>query len=182
MIGEEVYTGNQKQAYEKDSLRTLTVNSCVVNHAHSVSGLPQKKGVIPNYCHLCPEIKHVKGVSCVDQSSSVQNVPPVVPNLPVGAKLHQIWKKWAALGVSPKVLTVLRESYTLPFWFRPNLTRAPTITNCYVNPHRNCYLLEALHQLLDKNAVELVQNQQSLGFYSRLNPSTGGDLSWTSAH
>ena len=31
----------------------------------------------------------------------------------------------------------------------------------------NSYLLEALHQLLDKTAVELVQNPQSLGFYNR---------------
>ena len=116
-------------------------------------------------------IKSVKGVSYVGHLSSVQNVtnvPPVVPNLTVGARLHQFWEKWAALGVSPKVLTVLREGYTLPFWIRPNLTRNPTITSCYVNPQRNSYLLEALHQLLDKNAVELVQNPQSLGFYNRL--------------
>ena len=112
-----------------------------------------------------------KPLSCVNQLSSVQNVtnvPPVVPNLPVGARLHQFWKKRAALGISPKVLAVLREGYILPFRFRPNLTRTPTITSCYVNAHRNSYLLEALHQLLDKNAVELVQNPQSLGFYNRL--------------
>ena len=173
VIGEELYTGNQDcfVTCKEDNLRTLTVNSCVVNHAHFVSGLPQKKGVIPNYCHLCREIKHVKGVSCVGQLSSVQNVtnvPAVVPNLPVGSRLHQFWKKWAALSISPKVLTVLREGYILPFRFRPDLTRAPTVTSCYVNPHRNSYLLEALHQLLDKNAVELVLNPQSLGFYNRL--------------
>ena len=40
--------------------------------------------------------------------------------------------------------------------------------SCYVNPHRNSYLLEALHQLTDKNAVELVQNQKSLGFFNWL--------------
>ena len=82
-------TGNQVCfiTSKKDTVRT--VNSCVVNHAHSVTGLPQKKGVIPNYCYLCPEIKHVKGVSCVDQLSSVRNVtniPIVVPNLPVGTR------------------------------------------------------------------------------------------------
>ena len=32
----------------------------------------------------------------------------------------------------------------------------------------NSYLLEALHQLIDKNAVEGVQNQTSLGFFNRL--------------
>ena len=38
----------------------------------------------------------------------------------------------------------------------------------YVNPHRNSYLLEALHQLIDKKAVERVQNPRSLGFFNRL--------------
>ena len=110
-------------------------------------------------CFMCRSVEFCKNVT---------NVPPVVPNLPVGARLHQFWKKWAALGVSPKVLTVLREGYTLPFRLPPNLTRSPTITSYYVNPHRNLYLLEALHQVLNKNAVELVKNQQSLGFYNRL--------------
>ena len=35
-------------------------------------------------------------------------------------------------GASPKVITVLREGYTLPFRFRPNLTRSPTVISNYV--------------------------------------------------
>ena len=57
--------------------------------------------------------------------------------------------KIAFLGASPKVVQILREGYTLPFRIWPNLTRSPTIISCYVNPHRNLYLLEALHQLMD---------------------------------
>ena len=34
--------------------------------------------------------------------------------------------------------------------------------------HRNSYLLEASHQLMDKNEVGLVNNQTSLGFFNRL--------------
>ena len=34
----------------------------------------------------------------------------------------------------------------------------------YINPHRNLYLMEALHQLVTKNAVEPVTIQTSLGF------------------
>ena len=49
-----------------------------------------------------------------------------------------------------------------------NLTWSPTVISCYVNPHRNSYLKEALHQLIDKNAVELVHNPTSLGFFNRL--------------
>ena len=123
----------------------------------------QKKDVIP---------EHQRSIkSCVDHLSSVQNVtnaPLVVPNPPVGSRLHEFWEKWAALGVSPKVVSVLRKGYTLLLRFRPHLTRKPTLTSCYVDPHRNNYLLEALHQLSNKNAVELVQNPQSLGFYNHL--------------
>ena len=74
-------------------------------------------------------MKCVKDVSCVDHLSSVNlvtNVPIVVPDLPVGARLHQFLEKWAALGASPKV--VLREGFTLPFRFRPNSTRSH---NCH---------------------------------------------------
>ena len=72
------------------------------------------------------------------------------------------------LGAGPKIVQILREGYTLPFRTRPTLTRSPTVVSRYVNPHRNSYLLEALHQLIDKNAVELVHNQTSLGFFNRL--------------
>ena len=70
--------------------------------------------------------------------------------------------------LAPKVVQILREGYTLPFRIRPNLTRIPTVVSCYANPLRNSYLLEALHQLIDKNAVEQVSHQTSLGFYNRL--------------
>ena len=58
--------------------------------------------------------------------------------------------------------------YTLPFRFRPNLTRSPTVISNYVNPQRQSHLLEALYQLTNKIAVEPVANQNSLGFYNRL--------------
>ena len=95
-------------------------------------------------------------------------ITTVVINLPVGARLQQFWEKWEALGSSPKVIRILREGYTLPFRFRPNLTRSPMVISKYVNPQRQSLLLEALAQLTNKNAVEPVTNQTSLGFYNRL--------------
>ena len=110
-------------------------------------------------------------VSCVGHLSSVTsvtNVPTVVRHPLVGARLQQFWEKWEALGSSPKVVTILRVGYTLPFQFRPNLTRSPTVITKYVNLQRQSHLLEALYQLTNKNAVELVENQNSLGFYNQL--------------
>ena len=154
--------------------KKVTVHSHVdffVANAHSVTGLPQKKGVNPNYCYKYTEIKYVKDVSCVGHLSSeilVTNAPPVAINPPVGTRLHSFWEKWEVLGSSPKVVTTLREGYTLLFRFRPNLIRSPTVISNYQNPSKQAHLLEALYQLVNKNAVEPVANQNSLGFYNRL--------------
>ena len=113
----------------------------------------------------------MNNVSCVGHLSSaniVTNVPTVAINPPVGARLHQFWEKWEALGSSPKVVTALREGYTLHIRVRPNLTRSPTVISNYVNPQRQSHLLEALYQLVNKNAVEPLANQNSLGFYIQL--------------
>ena len=142
----------------------LPVNSCVVNPVHFAKGYSQKKGVNPDNGHHT-EIKYVKNVSCVGHLSSVNlvtNVPTVAPDLPVGTRLHQFCKKWVALWASPKVVTVLRERYTLPFLFHPNLTRLPTIGS-YVNPHKHLYLLEALHQLL-KQKYSVTSNNSETSF------------------
>ena len=107
-------------------------------------------------------------VSCVDQLCSVKHVPnvqTVVKDLPAGARLNQFWKTWEALGAGPKVSQMLKEGYTFPFQTSPNLTRSPTIISCYVHVNSNLYLLKALHQLTNKNAVEY---QESLGFYNCL--------------
>ena len=150
------------------------VNLNVVNHVHSATGHPQRKGISPGLSAVnlkgCT-LKHVKGASSVIQLPCVQsvtNVPLVVKNLPVGARLQNFWQTWLERGAGPKIVQILREGYTLPFRIRPNLARSPTVISRYVNPHRNSYLLEALHQLMDKNAIELVHNQTSLGFFNRL--------------
>ena len=79
------------------------------------------------------------------------------------ARLQNFWQIWLDLGAGPKVVQTLKEGYTLPFRIRPTLTRSPSVISCYVNPHRN-----TTYQLIDKNAVELVQNQTSLGVFNRL--------------
>ena len=64
------------------------------------------------------KLKYVKGASCVTQLSCakpVTNVPIVVTNLPVGARLQNFWETWLDLGAGPKVVQILREGYTLPF-------------------------------------------------------------------
>ena len=148
---------------------TLNVDSHVAN-AHIVTGLPQRKGVNPNP-QLYTKIKYVKDVFCVGHLHSVNlvtNAQHAVLDPPVGVRLNQCWEKWETLGSSPKVVNILREGYTLPFRFRPHLTRSPTVISNYHNPAKQSFLLEALYQLINKNAVEPVENPNSLGFYNRL--------------
>ena len=155
---------------QKNSKVTLNVDSCVAS-VPIVTGLPQRKGVNPNACQLYTKIKYVKNVFCVGHLSSVNlvtNAQHAVIDPLVGARLQQCWEKWETLGSSPKVVNILREGYTLPFRFRPHLTRSPTVISNYHNPTKQSFLLEALYQLLNKNAVEPVENQNSLGFYNRL--------------
>ena len=157
-----------------NNLLTLDVKPLVVKFVPSAPGLPQRKGISPGVpeCQLkkC-QLKSVKSASCVTQLSCanyVSNVPNVALTLPVGARLQKFWRTWLDLDAGPKVVQILQEGYTLPFRIRPKLTRIPTVISCYANPLRNSYLLEALHQLIDKNAVEQVSSQTSLGFYNRL--------------
>ena len=148
----------------------FNVDSHVAN-AHIVTGLPQRKGVNPTCCQIYTEIKYVKNVSCVGHLCSVDlvtNAQHAVIGPPVGARLKQYWQKWESLGSSPKVVNLLREGYTLPFRYRPYLTRSPTVISNYHHPTKQSFLVEALYQLINKDAVEPVENQNSLGFYNRL--------------
>ena len=163
---------NPALVVSKNSKVTLNFNvDSHVANTHIVTGLPQRKGVNPTFCQMYTEIKYVKNVSCVGHLCSVDlvtNAQHAVIDPPVGARLKQYWQKWESLGSSPKVVNILREGYTLPFRYRPYLTWSPTVISNYHNPTKQSFLVEALYQLINKNAVEPVENQNSLGFYNRL--------------
>ena len=171
-LQERLLAGSTFTEQIMNSVLHQTVNLNVAKVVPSAPGHSQKRDRSPGMseCHLKNvKLKYVKSVSCVTQLSCVKpvtNVKTAVQNLPVGVRLKNFWQTW--LGAGPKVVQILKEGYPLPFQIRPKLTRSPTVISRYVNPHRNSYLLEPLHQLIDKNAVELVQNQTSLGFFNRL--------------
>ena len=126
-------------------------------------GPPQ--GISPS----CPQ--SVSNASFAGQSGHALPVP-VAPDaaqvMPVGARLGHFWETWESLGVSPYVVKILKEGYTLPLRHRPKLVRSPVIVSGYVHPPRQGFLVEALHSLLTKNAVEKVTQKNSLGFFNRL--------------
>ena len=112
------------------------------------------------------EIKYVKDVSCVGHLCSVNlvtNAQHAVIDPPVGARLNQCWEKWEALCSSPKVVTTLREGYTLPFWFQ--LDKVTDCNKQLPQSNQQLFLVEALYHLIEKNAVEPVENQTSLAIF-----------------
>ena len=113
----------------KNETVNLLVNSCVAN-GHSVTGLQQKKGVNPYYCHNYTEIKYVKDVSCVGHLSFVNlvtNVPTAAVDLPVGARLHQFWEKMGKPGGESKDSNSTQRGLHPPV---PVQTQPNQITNC----------------------------------------------------
>ena len=111
----------------KQTLRDLVCKKAVsyqdvVSHVPSVifHREPQKKCLSPTLC--LNKIKVVKGVSCVSQclsAPSVPNVPHVAIEISVGGRLQSFWQVWQRLGSNPRVVSILKEGYTLPFRERP---------------------------------------------------------------
>ena len=153
----------------KDRHSDTTVTSCRLHSCKSCTFCNRaftKEDTSPVFvtCFQQKELKYMKDVPCIAQLSFVRpvtNAQTVASNLPVGARLQNLaeYGCWSETSSNPQ--RGLRPT-------RLNLTRSPTIISCYVNPHRNLYLSEVLYQLMHKNAVQLVQNQKSLGFFNQL--------------
>ena len=130
----------------------------------------QKKDVRPKL-KIKSQIKCVKSASFVGHCVSAPNVPNV-PNVasvqPVGGRLQSFWEIWAHKGANPKVVSILKEGYVLPFKVRPPLVRDPLIVSGYANPIRDSHLQAAVQALIEKKAVERVRVQTSLAFFNRL--------------
>ena len=82
--------------------------------------------------------------------------------------LQKFWQIWQKLGANPRVVSILKEGYTLPFKIRPPLTQSPLIKSVYAHPVKNNSLKEALLDLISKLVVEEVVVQSSLAFCNRL--------------
>ena len=113
-------------------------------------------------------VNHVSFVNHLCFAHPIESVHNVVHNLPVGGCLKDFGQIWASKGASQRVVSILKNGYNLLFKVKPPLTRDRIAKSRYANPLRNSYLQQALHCLLDKQAIEMVKVQSSLAFYNRL--------------
>ena len=100
--------------------RTQIVNLNVAFPAPYVTGQSQKKDVSSHQPQKV--IKCVNPVCCVNHCLCVQNVGSVqhvVKNPPVGGRLQKFWQVWLSQGSNPRVVSILKEGYCLPFKVRP---------------------------------------------------------------
>ena len=104
------------------------------------------------------------------QPSSVKSVhiQEKLQNLPVGGRLRQFLPEWEKLGSHQLIIGLIRDGYKLPFRERPNLSRVPCIVSSYAGFDKQNALWTSIQDLLQKGAVKVVHNPDSLGFYSRL--------------
>ena len=163
----------------------VNVNSVVVNHAHIVQGQPQRKGVSPAIVRQRQTLKHMNNVSCVDQlcrsvvfCQTCTICPKCCTKSACRCQTGPFLGNLGSLGAGPKLVQML--GYTLPFQTTPNLTRSPTIISFYVHPHRNLYLLEALHHLTTKMQLSWseIKNLWAFitGYFWSQNQTTNGNL------
>lgn len=93
---------------------------------------------------------------------------PSVPLLscPVGARLLHFVEAWSLITKDSWALSILRKGYRIPFLRDPPLSQEPI--KFPVSAHQLPILKEEVRILLMKNAVELVLDPSSPGFYSRI--------------
>ena len=155
---------------DQTQFKLETVVKChVVSLAHCVIGPSQKKDISPSL--LKDQIKCVKGAPCVSHCLSVPVVTSalnVVKNPHVGGRLQKCGQVWLSQGSNPRVVSILKEGYALPFKVRPPRSRSPVIFSGYANRVKNKHLKESLQALIQKQAVEKVVVPSSLAFYNRL--------------
>ena len=87
---------------------------------------------------------------------------------PVGGRLRSFRRDWLTNKCSQNVLNIITNGYVLPFRSKPNLIRFPLILSEYKAQQKDQALATCIQSLLSKNAIERVDNVESLGFYSRL--------------
>ena len=105
---------------------------------------------------------------CVQLSKASIYTQENIKDLPVGGRLKWFVKQWEQQGAHPFHLDILKQGYRLPFRDHPKLSRTPCIHSRYNEIDKDSALSSSILDLLAKNAIEEVNKQDSLGFYSRL--------------
>ena len=95
-------------------------------------------------------------------------------DIPVGGRLAHFMEKWEEITDNKWVLSTVRHGFRIPFSKIPPLSSVPIRMSQSSSP----FLREEIENLINKGAVERVQNPETPGFYSwiLLVPKKNGKL------
>lgn len=104
---------------------------------------------------------------------------PVYPSddeVPIGARLAAFLPRWQALLTDRWILSIVREGLNITFSSPPPLTRTPVWIQVPGNQEKAAVLRAEVASLLLKQAIEVVEDVDTLGFYSHMFvvPKPGG--------
>ena len=99
-----------------------TVNCCVV--APAVAKERRKTLSVKRKNKICERCFVCKSLSLC---SSCQKCPSCCQRSTYGRPSAKFWQVWLSLGSNPRVVSILKEGYSLPFKVRPPLSRSPVI-------------------------------------------------------
>ena len=102
------------------------------------------------------------------QVVELPNFPIPVGTQPVGGRLELYWQNWIHVGAEQWVVNTLKNGVMISFLDKPPLTDWPTIDSTPKNHLKLIAMQDLVQKFVDKRVVEVVQDQQSPGFYSRL--------------
>lgn len=101
------------------------------------------------------------------RSPSRSLLPPTTSSTPVGGRLVNYYAEWLSLDLSMWHHKILTSGLTLSFIRLPPVTSTPRAVQLPGDPTRRQILLDEVAALLDKNALERV-DQSDPGFFSHL--------------
>ena len=87
---------------------------------------------------------------------------------PVGGRLCSFRRDCLKEKCSNNTLSIITNSYILPFITKAKLVRHPLILAGYKAHQKAPSLASCIQSLLSRSAIERVENVRSLGFYSHL--------------
>ncbi len=101
-------------------------------------------------------------------TASAHITAPLQINTPLGGRLHQFWRVWQSLGVKEEVINILRDGLKWTFMKEPQMRNTPWNAQANMKREKEKIMRTVIQTLLQKDAIEVVNNTTTPGHYSIL--------------
>ena len=168
-VGLEPFTGSgqgqNNDQQERDCIFTCKLLCCKCSFCHRVATKERRKSQLLSKLHGNKICKRCFLCRSLEFCKSCHKCPNCCYNSTCRVKVTSLLGEVGSSGFESKGSHNTQKGLHLPVQ-----TKSNQVTNCHkqlCQSTETVKLLEALYQLMNKNAVEPVANQNSLGFYNR---------------